>query len=74
MRDGAIDLANPGWVENVWAPVPGHTVVEWIMDSSLKIAVQAPPHELAEARAFPDASFPGLMPLDSLAEVQILKP
>ena len=64
-----IDVAFvPAWF---FQPGPGSAVVERFMNAPLKIAVQVPPDEVAEARAFLEANFPGVLLLDPLTEIQV---
>ncbi len=68
----ALDVAFiPAWF---FQPGPGYAVVESYLDAPLKIAVQVPPDERAEARAFLDTNFPGVVLLDTLAEIRIPNP
>lgn len=64
-----IDVAFiPAWF---FQPGPGSAVVERFMNAPLKVAVQVPPDEMAEARAFLDANFEGVVLLDPLAEISV---
>ena len=51
-------------------PGPGEAVIKGFMDAALKIAVQVPPDEAAEARLYLAEKFPGVMLLDAMQEVR----
>ena len=72
MSDVAVDVAFiPAWF---FQPGPGAAVIDTYLDAPLKIAVQVPPDEMAEARGFLDERFPGVMLLEPLAEIKVPKP
>lgn len=60
----------------VWffQPGPGGAVVEAYLDAPRKIAVQVPPDEAAEARAYLAGKYPEVLLLDPLEQLQIAAP
>jgi L-ascorbate metabolism protein UlaG (beta-lactamase superfamily) len=58
----------------VWffRPGPGGKVIEGFLDAPLKIAVQIPPDEVAEAREYLDANYPGVQLLRPLEELHVV--
>lgn len=55
-------------------PGPGESVIRGFMDAPLKIAVQVPPGEVAEARQYLAEKFPGVMLLEAMEEVRFAAP
>lgn len=60
----------------VWffQPGPGEAVIEAFMDAPRKLAVQVPPDEAAEARAYLARKYPGALLLDPLDRIKIEAP
>ena len=61
----------PAWF---FQPGPGAAVVEAYMDAPLKVAVQVPPDEMAEARRFLGEQYPEVRLLDPLTEIRVPAP
>ena len=55
-------------------PGPGESVIRGFLDAPLKIAVQVPPDEVAEARQFLAEKFPAVRLLDPMEEVRVEAP
>lgn len=55
-------------------PGPGESVIRGFLDAPLKIAVQVPPDEVAEARQFLAEKFPAVRLLDPMEKVRVEAP
>jgi L-ascorbate metabolism protein UlaG (beta-lactamase superfamily) len=55
-------------------PGPGEAVIKAFLDATVKVAVQVPPDEMAEARSFLDENFPGVELLEPLDEIRVVAP